>query len=72
MERPERLPVAGFQRKAGRKAPDAEASNVSPGQFLFVRVYFFPFPTLAKRVGIAVISVQSKFARVNVLGITVN
>ncbi len=28
-KRPERLPVAGFQRSAGRKAPGAEASNVS-------------------------------------------
>ena len=28
--RPALLPVAGFQRRAGRKAPDAEASNVSP------------------------------------------
>ena len=32
-KRPERLPVAGFQRRAGRKAPDAEASNVSPPNY---------------------------------------
>ena len=36
LERPERLPVAGFQRKAGRKAPEKPQRNPIPVKFLFL------------------------------------
>ena len=38
LERPERLPVAGFQRKAGRKAPDRGGLQRIPCQFLFIEL----------------------------------
>ena len=40
LERPERLPVAGFQRKAGRKAPDRGGLERSPLP-ISVFVYLF-------------------------------